>query len=61
MSVPFELTPLHLRILSLVSQYPDGLTGEDLVGEMKRLGWCDRDFTPADLGLAPDEVVRRPD
>lgn len=54
----FDLS--HFRLLWLIYNSPTGLTGRELVAELRARGWCDPDFTPADLGLEPDVILSHP-
>jgi len=56
----FALELIHLRILWLIEQHPDGITASRLIEEMKRLGWCEAGITPADIDLGPDDVLLPP-
>lgn len=57
---PFDPDSIHYRMLWLIYGYPDGISAHDLVEELKRRGWAEPDLTPADLGLEPEDVVRKP-
>lgn len=60
MSLPFELETVHIRLLWLIYQHPNGITARGLVNELKIRGWCEPWVTPADLGYEPEDVVSRP-
>lgn len=57
-SLTFDLT--HFRLLWLIYNSPNGLSGRDLVAELRVRGWCEFELTPEDLGLDPDTVLHRP-
>ena len=50
----------HYRLLWIIYSHPEGLSARRLVEELKARGWCDPDTTAEDLGLHPDDVMRRP-
>lgn len=50
----------HLRLLWIIYRQPQGLTARQLVEELKSRGWCEPGTTAEDLGLHPDDIVRRP-
>lgn len=50
----------HLRLLWIVYRHPAGISARDLVEELKVHGWCDQQTCAEDLGLHPDDLIRRP-
>lgn len=50
----------HFRILWLIYRYPEGISAQRLVEELKAHGWCDSSTTAEDLGLHPDDMLCRP-
>lgn len=50
----------HFRLLYIIYSHPDGLSARRLVEELKMRGWCDPETTAEDLGLQPDDIMRRP-
>lgn len=60
MDLPFEFDVQHYRLLSVIYNHPEGLSARSLVEELKARGWCDPTTTAEDLGLHPDDILRRP-
>lgn len=60
MKLPLDFDIQHYRLLWIIYNHPDGLSGKQLVEELKQRGWCDAATTAEDLGLAPEDVVCRP-
>lgn len=60
MTTEITLDSQHLRLLHIIYKRPEGIKARDLVAELIAHGWCDKDTTPADLGLHPDDVLSPP-
>lgn len=60
MRLPLDFDIQHYRLIWVIYNHPNGLTGRLLVEEFKRYGWCDASTTAEDLGLDPDDLICRP-
>lgn len=57
-TLSFDLS--HFRLLWLIYNSPNGITGRELVEQLRQRGWCGPETTPEDLGIAPDTRLHHP-